>query len=81
MTTASAISGSGYGDSHHWEKPSHLQILIDFDGSKISPVGGPTVYRCNSCGVMFRHFYHKTPAIFDAMRDSGVVDVCPGLSQ
>lgn len=31
-----------------------------------------TKYKCKRCGVIFNHYYHNTPNIYEAMREVGI---------
>ena len=75
---ATVIIGYGYGDDHEWEKPDelNLRLPIGFNSKMIAPIGGPTVYRCSRCRVVFRHYYHDTPDIFEAMKQCDIPDEC-----
>ena len=74
----SVIRGHGYGDGHDWEKPDELNPLYPFGykGDMIRPIGGPTVYRCRKCQVVFHHWYHDIVDIFEAMKTTGVPEEC-----
>ena len=78
----SVIRGCGYGDSHDWEMPDELNPTypFGFGGSMIRPIGGPTAYCCKECGMTFLHFYHDIIDIFEAIKDSGVLDKCPNAN-
>lgn len=60
----SGINGSGFGDDHDWvcyQKGTHEHIAS---------------WRCKRCEKWFRHFYHRTPDIFQAIQDYGIPDKC-----
>jgi len=69
----SDINGSGYGDSHNWQRGDSLQ----WGNMGLPSSAAQTKYTCKDCGESFCHHYNITPNIFQAMEDSGISDVCP----
>ena len=80
----SAIIGHGWGMSHRWTEPDHLQFWFPVPEGPypnnqlrwMRNIGGPTVYVCSLCGIKFSHYYHDIPDIFDAMKEAGIPDGC-----
>jgi hypothetical protein len=62
------IRGHGYGDKHDWEDRGTEESPI--------PQNRSTLWRCKKCNEIFRHWYHITPDIFEAMKQYGVVEDC-----
>lgn len=58
----SHINGDGYGSCHDWRE--------------VNQVGHCTWYKCAVCDAEFKHWYHSTPNIFEAIANAGVVDYC-----
>ncbi len=64
----SAINGKGYGDSHDWENMGTDQHC--------EPQYRSTLFICKKCKDGFRHYYHKTPNIYDAIKNSNIKEEC-----
>ena len=64
----SDIRGNGYGDIHNWKRGETEQ--------NSNPIFRSTFYKCIDCDESFRHFYHETPNIFEAMELDGVQPHC-----
>ena len=74
----SHISGKGYGFSHKWERGDTEQVSGfwgDTGGRK------KTNYRCKNCRTLFTHYYDEVPDIFEAMRNQGIINQCPAITQ
>ena len=67
----SAISGNGYGSSHNWARGHTTQSNVE-----VNHGDNATYFECEDCGEYFRHYYHSTPDIFEAIRNAGVPDKC-----
>ena len=68
----SDIGGTGYGDSHSWIRGGTKQVGSDW-------MNKGTFYACK-CGAMFNHAYDITPNIFEAIKQSGVINKCPNTT-
>lgn len=64
----STIHGKGYGDKHNWKTGDTEQHWI--------PEYRSTFFSCEDCGENFRHYYHRTPDIFEQIKISGVKEEC-----
>ena len=64
------INGKGYGDLHDWKCIGTEQMQFPRDRS--------TLFVCNRCGYIFTHWYHITENIHDAMKESGIKEICEG---
>lgn len=62
------ITGNGYGDKHHWKRFDTIQSNNRFERG--------TFYKCDKCEVYFRHYYHITSNIFDAMEELNIPEEC-----
>lgn len=65
----SDINGNGYGSSHEWKN----------EGTQNHGGGSGNIfteYSCSNCKEYFRHFYHKTENIFEAMKEFPVREDC-----
>lgn len=66
----SEIRGNGYGDKHDWRHHSTEPMPYPQDRSSL--------WVCNKCGEMFRHWYNVIPNIFQQMKDLNVKEECNG---
>jgi hypothetical protein len=64
----SDIHGNGYGDQHDWEYRNTEQMPNPLDRSSL--------FICRKCGEYFRHYYHITENIHDAMKQNWVNEKC-----
>lgn len=64
----SDLVGDGFGSKHEWKDLGTYQHP--------DPKERHTSFRCNKCAVFFRHFYHVTPIIYEAIKDHGIPEVC-----
>jgi nitrate reductase cytochrome c-type subunit len=64
----SQIRGNGHGDKHDWERKETEQNIFSELRS--------TRYWCRKCNIMFYHFYHVVPNIFEQMEKSDVPEDC-----
>lgn len=64
----SDIHGKGHGDQHVWKNLGTNQSIFLEDRF--------TEFICENCLEYFQHFYHFTPNIFKAMKNSGVPKKC-----
>ena len=64
----SDITGKGYGDKHDWKCHGTEQMS--------SPKDRSTLYECKKCSEKFRHYYHSTSDIHEAMRERGIKEEC-----
>lgn len=62
------IIGKGYGNNHNWEDKGTEQINNPYQRS--------TLWVCRDCNVMFRHYYHITENILDAIKEHGISEMC-----
>jgi hypothetical protein len=69
----SDIDGKGYGDKHDWRCRGTEQHSI--------PEYRSTFFSCKNCGENFRHYYHRTPDIFEQMKKSLVSEECKKESE
>lgn len=76
---SSAITGSGHGDAHLWQRMGTRQFPHSFEED--ARAGGElnervTYYQCTICGWKFYHFYCMDPQIFEAMAKYKVPAMC-----
>lgn len=64
------LVGEGYGDKHKWVDLGTYQHPY--------PRERYTSFKCDKCSAFFRHFYHVTPIIYDAIKDNGISETCGG---
>lgn len=58
----------GYKGEHFWVNKGTEQHPI--------PENRSTLFQCNKCNILFRHWYHVTDNIFEAMKRSNIKDEC-----
>jgi len=68
----SDITGKGYGDKHNWIDKGTEQ--------NYHPASRSTLFSCKDCDAAFRHYYHLTPDIHQAMRECGIKEECKDMS-
>ncbi len=74
MEIKSNIYGEGYGSSHTWIRGETLQwgpLRLDYYSAF-------TDYSCLKCGAKFKHYYHITTSIFQAIKETDIINQCPG---
>lgn len=74
MQPKSNIYGEGYGSSHTWIRGQTIQ----WSSLGLDYYAAFTDYSCLKCGAKFKHYYHSTPNIFQAMNDTDIVSECRG---
>lgn len=65
----SDITGIGYGSKHNWIDRGTEQISSPKEHRS-------TRYICRNCNAVFRHYYHITPDIFQAIKSNGIKEEC-----
>ena len=60
---------------HNFEKIFSYQWSMAGDVSS----SAHSIFKCQTCGQEFTHWYHEEPSIYKAMEQNGVnIDECPG---